>query len=1676
MSRLILVFSICFLFFHSNAQPFGNEWIQNNQPYFKIKIAEQGVYKIDSATLAQSGINLSGIHPKRFQLFKNGIEQACFIPNESDGQFNNSDYILFYANKNDGQLDIGMYRSPKEQPHLFNSLFTDTAVYFLTLLPISSSAQGKRFTTFNENNYNSFTPENYFIKKITLSPIDEYYRGTFFSVDREAYYSSEYIDGESWMGNRFGLSENRTYTINTPNQSSLGPSPTLESKVFGVSNASTIGNNHHLKISIAANNGNFNTIKDTTYLGYVETKYFIPLNASDIGNSTQVKFETVADLGISSDFNAMSYFTLKYASNFDLSGNTKLNFSHTAQQNSNRIYFQFTNYNKFSPNLLDLSNNKKIECNLNAGSLKILAENFNQEQDFYLYDDADIKSINSLESVSMNLPNAAANHEFIIISNRQLNNVANNYKNYRSQKFNTLLIFTDDIFNQFFYGNEHPLAIKNFLKYLYINQTKKPLHTLLLGRGYQNNLVRNNFQGAYTKNLVPAIGEPAADNLFTSGFNTAKPYAPAIAIGRVPAANNQEAQNYLDKLIYYETNFDSLADWRKQVLHLSGGSGAEQQIYTNQINGNKEQIRQTNFGGKVTSFNKNSTEPVETGLRETLISEINKGKSLMTFLGHGSLTVLDVDFGSINDIQNTNKYTFFYFNGCNIGNASDADPNGTGNVYGKDFLVAQNKGAIGWLAHSNLTLTGSLFSQMNTFYANLSRNMYGKSVGEILQQTLAETTTSGGIFEVSHAYQLVYQGDPALRIASPSLSDYEINSQNIFLADKSITAQVDSFYINAIIKNLGKAQNDTLTITLEHQLPNNNTILYDNLKMVAPLYADTLRIKLKSFGSIMVGNNTFRIVIDKQNQKTESNKLNNTASITSFIPGSGLNIIYPLNYAIHNTDSVELVAQSNDLFAKNKEYIFEIDTSINFNTNSPYYQTSGIIKLDDLAKWKTKLQTTDSLVYYWRVRFNVPENQGGVWVNASFTKIANSSFGFRQSSFDQFSNASQTDKILFDNIKRQIAFVDNELSLGMQNKRFDHRNMGVIVPYQLNQGVGTCVSEGVVALVFEPFQADIPYEIPGYPFNCPFVQNNKSNRSIRYYPFDTRTTQGKADFNRFIDSVPTGYYVAMFSRYNSDIDKWDATTLNSLSKIGSTILPQIKSNNTAWLIIGAKNAQPGFAAEDTVNNDSLAVLVNAGLVGLPPAASGPQDTRFVKLLKPLLTKWHRGSIVSKPLGPAASWSNLTFDFKETDASPNSKYYIDVLGIKKDGTDTLLLQNISTTNTNLNAINGAAFPYLKLRIEMEDSTKRTPQQFGYWQINATPTSEAKLSPNKSLVINKNPIEEGDSLTLQMVIENIGNVNYDTSNLGIKIIDQSRVVKYQSNEKINPIQVNGTHTYTKKIPTLGLKENNQIQFALNDNKGIEEVSYTNNYVSTELLVNNDYSNPYINVTFDGIKIMNGDIVSPQTTIQITSTDNNKFLLQNDTSRFSLWIKKQSNFDFERIHLNNNDVQFIPATDKSNKATLLYKPKNLTDDTYTLKVQSSDALGNKAGVDDYQIDFKVINKSSITNFFPYPNPGTTNIRFVFTLTGSKTPDDLLIRIMTVSGKVVKEITKQEFGTIKIGNNISEYAWDGNDMYGDRLANGVYLYQVITRINERSIELSKSNQTDKYFTEGIGKIYLMK
>ncbi len=90
-------------------------------------------------------------------------------------------------------------------------------------------------------------------------------------------------------------------------------------------------------------------------------------------------------------------------------------------------------------------------------------------------------------------------------------------------------------------------------------------------------------------------------------------------------------------------------------------------------------------------------------------------------------------------------------------------------------------------------------------------------------------------------------------------------------------------------------------------------------------------------------------------------------------------------------------------------------------------------------------------------------------------------------------------------------------------------------------------------------------------------------------------------------------------------------------------------------------------------------------------------------------------------------------------------------------------------------------------------------------------------------------------------------------------------------------------------------------------------------------------------------------------------------------------------------------------------------------------------------------------------------------------RSPDHLKIQILTVTGKVIREITQEQLGEIKIGNNISEYAWDGTDEFGDKLANGVYLYRIVAKINNKDI-MNRETSADHLFSNGYGKLYLMR
>jgi hypothetical protein len=283
------------------------------------------------------------------------------------------------------------------------------------------------------------------------------------------------------------------------------------------------------------------------------------------------------------------------------------------------------------------------------------------------------------------------------------------------------------------------------------------------------------------------------------------------------------------------------------------------------------------------------------------------------------------------------------------------------------------------------------------------------------------------------------------------------------------------------------------------------------------------------------------------------------------------------------------------------------------------------------------------------------------------------------------------------------------------------------------------------------------------------------------------------------------------------------------------------------------------------------------------------------------------------------------------------------------------------------------------------------------------------------------------------------------------------------------------------TFGLAGNNSLWIEANPpgTNHQPEKYHFNNIAEVKFKVNRDIINPILDVTFDGVHILDGDIVSGKPNITIQLHDENKFLALNDTTNFKVYMKGPESNTFQRVYFNSPvydaTLRFTSAVLPKNSCRIDWNPELLQDGIYVFEVEATDASKNESGKYNYRISFEVVNRSTITEVLNYPNPFSTSTRFVFTLTGNEVPTYMKIQIMTITGKIVREIMQEELGNIHIGRNITEYAWDGKDEYGDQLANGLYLYRVITNIRGESIE-HRETEADKYFKKGWGKMYLMR
>ena len=231
----------------------------------------------------------------------------------------------------------------------------------------------------------------------------------------------------------------------------------------------------------------------------------------------------------------------------------------------------------------------------------------------------------------------------------------------------------------------------------------------------------------------------------------------------------------------------------------------------------------------------------------------------------------------------------------------------------------------------------------------------------------------------------------------------------------------------------------------------------------------------------------------------------------------------------------------------------------------------------------------------------------------------------------------------------------------------------------------------------------------------------------------------------------------------------------------------------------------------------------------------------------------------------------------------------------------------------------------------------------------------------------------------------------------------------------------------------------------------------------------------VFFDGRRINDGELVSARPEILVQIRDENQYLLLNDTSQYQLELTAPSGRR-ERLRFNDERIEFTPATGNENVVEIFFRPELLEDGTYTLAVRGTDRSDNAAGRLDLRQEFEVVNQQLVSNVLAYPNPFTTQTQFVYTLTGTEPPSMFRIQIMTVSGRVVRDIDLLETENLKIGTHRTDFTWDGTDEYGDLLANGVYLYRVITSDNDGNMLEKYDTGTDQFFQNELGKVVILR
>jgi len=1381
---------------------YGNEWINPQQSYYKIKVTEDALYRIDAAKLQAAGINLSSLSANNLKLYSLGEEVPIYV-HANSGQV---DYVEFYGQKNDGTLDKELYRNPNDHFNAAYSLYSDTASYYLSWSSTPNTTS--QYTSYATNLVGGGGPEPFFMDSKQAVATSNWNAGASYSLAGQWLSKSTFEGGEG-----FGTALNKNVTMDVELHDIVTTSNNMSKVQFTCFAKGRYGA-HNISVTL-----NGNSIATYSFSGDSVMQAEVLINTSLLVNGNN----TVAVQNTGSNKCALSQVTITYPHQFDFNQKGSYAFQMPASTQDKIIEIDSFDGGSASNQTVYLYNQttkERIRCFWDGQKVRVRVKAATTAQDLVLiaqHNATAYRNVMQLEEVTFTNLNVKKG-DFIIITHpslRQGHDYVMDYAFFKASKgFAPVVYSINELYDHFAYGvHNHPLAIRNFIHYINNHWTNPtPEHVFLIGKGLCYKQIRD---AQPSNHLLPTFGYPVGDILLSAPANSD---VPTIPIGRLAATTPDDVRIYLKKIKAY-TNYQDNAtsfeerNWRKKIMHLAGGSNYyEQCLFESCTDYMKGGVEAGLFGREVINFSTHTNSPVVTPKSEQIDSLFENGCGLISFFGHGTLYDFDYYLKEPTEYHAAPKYPSLMAFACYAGNMFASSE-----YQSEKYVLAEDAGTINFMSFVHAVEAFSTRDFGKEVYQQMANTNSPRSIGQVLQAAVNQFSNNGNYhyFRQMVAQYMAYHGDPSITLFQETTPDYH-TSHN--MVEHEVDTKSPSITLDIDIVNLGVNLDTTIQVAIEHIRPN----MYKDTTYItvdAPtIRATHLQHKVAVKPLTETGVHNFSVFVDSDNMLDESynpvGEINNAVNYYTVSFGTAQAVpLYPQEFAIVNDSIITLKASVVNALAENTTYELQFDTTLFFN--SPSLQSTQIAASSNIIEWQpSTMPLQDDVVYYWRIR-SVGTNSTD-WAASSFVYLTGTNGGWNQSHRHQFVNNS-TDDIRVDEVSYptlNFASSIKEFTLMNTIPSASGIHSDKIAMYINGNRSDKCRcnnENGVYVTVIDPTTLE-PWSITNNTLyggrNC-----DAANRETRwlFYDMDLLASQ-TALTNLLKDSIPDGHYVILHTLNDAKAISWKTDLVQFLQNQGASKVNQLVSTSTALpYSFFFQKGNPAYANAQEVLADSAAQLI--------------------KLSATIQDSWDEGKLYSPIIGPAKNWQSIEWGDTTLESGTSDFSFLRVWGIDKKGDKTMLIYQTGLPNLNISHFDANKYPYLQLEFFTGDDMHRTPNQIKYWRVLGDMMYDLALKVNQNITHQYDTIATGQTIQVDLDVTNLGNITADSAMVYLNIEGTT----IQQSQLVTNIQTNDSIPVSFNLPTTNLQGDYRLTVEVRSPDSIAELSELNNigWLSTHIV---------------------------------------------------------------------------------------------------------------------------------------------------------------------------------------------------------------------------------------------------